>query len=57
MYTLGSGGRVRRRGYMYQITACECIVAGAVDGQLSLSAVEGWFGGCCVVMGNIFLLA
>ena len=37
MYTSGSGGGVRigEGGvYRYQITACECLVAGAVVGQL-----------------------
>ena len=36
MYTLGSGGGVIIGGYRYQITACACLVAGAVVGQLSL---------------------
>ena len=38
MYTLGSGGGVRiwGVGYRYQITACACLVTGAVVGQLSV---------------------
>ena len=37
MYTLGSGRGVRiEGGYRYQITACACLVAGAVVGQLSV---------------------
>ena len=37
MYTLGSGRGVRMGGgFRYQITACACLVAGTVVGQLSV---------------------
>ena len=56
MYTLGSGGGVRIVGVQvsdYSVCMSRCWRGGGT----ALCAVEGWDGGCCGGVENIFLLA
>ena len=51
MYTLGSGGGVRIGGYSV------CMSRHWPGGGTALCVIEGWVGGCCGGVENIFLLA
>ena len=59
MYTLGSGGDVRRGvGEWVQVSEYSvCISHRWCGGGIALCAVEGWVGGCCGGVENVFLLA
>ena len=58
MYTLGSGGSVRIGGRWVQVSDYSvCMSRRWCGGGTALCAVEGWVGGCCSGVENVFLLA
>ena len=54
MYTLGSGGGVRIGGVQVSDYSV-CMSRRWHGGGTALCAVEGWVGGCCGGVENVFL--
>ena len=57
VYALESGGGVRKGGGVQVLDYSVCMSRRWLGGGTALCAVEGWVGGCCGGVENIFLLA